>query len=164
MSRWRTSLAALALPLGASACMVFSGVDELEVRKDAPPTDPADTGAPAIGWGKDGGTLAKDGGATTDAGWKPAKSGALVCGAQGTWSACGTNVATTCAQYCVSIGKACVDNCCANDQKGNYAANLGMYYAFGTTCALDAVPSSASAGYCSDPVLPFGYDVRCCCR
>jgi len=153
---------------------VFSGVDDLEVRKDGtpasqtPPTDPSASSSGNGGGASSGFPFAGDAGtgsSTKDAGYKPARSGGTVCGAQGTWSACSTQTTfATCAAYCQGIGKSCVDNCCATDNLGDYPAKVGMYYAFGLTCSLDAVPSSASAGYCTDPLIPLGYDVRCCCK
>jgi hypothetical protein len=170
----RTLTAASVLAFGVSACMLFSGVDDLEVRKDGTsnaPT-PGESGSPsgnvsngskpssdASSGPPKGDVDASDGGAN-----KPAQNGALVCGAQGTWSACTVGTMfTTCATYCVSIGKSCVDSCCASDTSGNFPGQLGMYYALGMTCSVDAMPSSSSWGLCADPILPFG-DVRCCCR
>ncbi len=160
----RNIASGLVLALGASACMVFSGVDELEVRKE-PAAEPADSSAPTVP-GTDAGFFDSPKDASIpDSGHKPAKSGALVCGAQGTWSAC-TAVSTfaTCSAYCLAMGKGCVDNCCAKDEFGDYAASVGMYYAAGTNCAVDSMSASLSYGYCADPIMPLGLEVRCCCR
>ena len=167
----RNAVSMLLLALGASACMVFSGVDDLEVRKDpveaadaSAPTDPNNTFDAGFPWPP----TTKDAGKSSlpDSGTnKPALPGSTVCKATGTWSACsGLAQLTTCAQYCQQIGKGCVEDCCATDEYGDYAASVGMYYGFGTTCALNAMPTTAKYGYCTDPVLPMGYDVRCCCR
>jgi hypothetical protein len=174
-----TAASCMAMATFVSACTFFSGVEELELRSTTDPSSP-DAG-PDSGAGSSGKSPSKDAtspfgqgqdaGSTSSSGTvgQPALPGPLVCGALGTWTSCElADTLATCAQRCQAKGLACVDNCCAYDSIGDYAAKVGMVYATpGLTCDLSSVPSSSSAGFCTDPVLPVGagiMDVRCCCR
>lgn len=157
----RASFIAIASFALLQACTFFSGVEELELRQSSASSPDAaatgDAGIPDLPGLVFGGSDA--GGA------KPPNTGE-VCGALGSWTACEIPTALTCAEQCLAKGLSCVESCCAYDELGDYPAKVGMVYATaGLLCEIASVPSTSSAGLCSDPILPLGgLDTRCCCR
>lgn len=158
---------ALAFVAGTAACTLVSGVDEMELRK-SPAASSAATADAGEGTNEGGGgSVTPPGSGTTNP--PLTVTGPATCGAQGSWTTCDPSpTLTTCAERCQQQGLSCVDSCCANDELGDFAAQVGMVYAIlELECSLKSVSASSKGGFCTDPTLltaTGATQVRCCCK
>ena len=171
----------LVVSLATAACTVMSGVDDMELRTGTSSTSPPppSAGGPSKSdsdhspdASADGETNSSGGNTSggSTSGAVPIATGPATCGAQGSWTACeATPSLDTCLMRCLQQGLTCVDSCCAYDTVGDYAAQVGMFYAVvpAAECSLKSVNASGKGGLCTDPtILTAGgaAEVRCCCK
>jgi hypothetical protein len=153
--------------LVTTSCTLVSGVDELELRKNGQGSSGGAADASAPTEPPEGALPSGSPGSSGSSGGSTAGGAGASCGAAGSWTACLVlQPFSTCSDYCKSVGRACVESCCATDNQGAFPAKVGLAYAAGPTCSGASLPSGGSFGLCTDPLL-FGTDAlqaRCCCR